>query len=128
MSKFWALTITLYGLLILMAIAGLPLSAEDIIANLSPSGMYIIAGALIALCLTGTTISLISKTSPDLWIAATFVSLNVLLFYMGFGTFITYAELNLSNWVYQFIRIIFLILGVTYLALAIDWMMNRGAN
>ena len=128
MSKFWALTITLYGLLILMAIAGSPLGAEDIIANLSPSGMYIIAGALIALCLTGTTISLISKTSPDLWIAATFVSLNVLLFYMGFGTFITYAELNLSNWVYQFIRIIFLILGVTYLALAIDWMMNRGAN
>jgi hypothetical protein len=134
MSKFFSLLITLYGVILLMSWAGIQTSNQDFLSHFdllntnNDEGLWGMATWVAALCVgAGVIVSVLTKTSPDLYIAGTLFGVSLVPLVATFNGVINYAH-GLSEWVYYITFAIFTIMGSLYIVLGIDWVMNRGGN
>ena len=142
MSKLFIVLIALYGVILLLSFAGIHTGEEgflsnfDLLSNSSSSGFWkdVVAsgvgvGALIALCVvTSLGVAILTKTSPDIYISASIAAVAVLPWVSTFKGLIEFVEGAYSPWVYYITWVVFGIMGLMYLASAVDWILNRGSN
>ena len=132
MAKIYTYFLVIYGTLLLMHFAGIPMGMNSLLTKFDffDNPLYLLGavGALATLCVSGgLAIAAATKTSPDLYIAGAFSIASLIPLVAFFPGIIAYSQ-TLSSWVYYLVWFIFGIFGIGYIISVADWIMNRGSN
>ena len=130
MAKIFTYIVILYGTLLLLSLAGIPIGMEDLLGKFDLTGGTFWAAVIGITTLSfgiGVTLSRLIATSPDFYVSSSFAVGSLIPLTIGFSGVINYAHL-LSDWVYYIVLVVFGVLGAGYLVACADWILNRGGN
>jgi hypothetical protein len=131
-AKIFTYLTIIYGSLLLLFLAGIPMGSNALLDKFdfidSPVTLWGTIIALAALAVSGgLIIAALTKTSPDLYLSATFATITFIPIVAFFPSVIEYAH-TLNDWVYYLTLVIVGVLGVGYIISVADWITNRGGN